>query len=619
MIKLLALLITLSSSALAYEKILDFHTDIHVLNDGDIHVTETIKIRVENLIIRHGIYRDTPTVYLGAFLSHQKFNVVITDVKLNGKYVDYSVENLLNGIRLKIGSKDYYVKRGIHTYTIKYITRQQIKNLDNNEGLYWNVTGTGWILPIVKASADIYMPDTNKINILTQDAWTGPQKSTEQNFTSKLYNDHIHFETTRELKKHEGLTIQATWPSGVITNPKNQTWIFIKNNFFWLASILMLFLYPWYFYNTWKNVGIDPPKQPVYPLFNPPNDISPAAMKFVRSKYYDSKNFSVAIMSLAAKNFISIEQITKKKYILTKQNNKNDKTLSKGEKVLFNYLFDRQKTLTISNKYNSRIETATGLLEKTIVNEHQDAFYKDNNQVWLYGVAISLVVLLLTWIHFFNFSSYWLPYLFMPVGAILASTGIMHFAKKPIQQLLAGVVPAVILVFVMVAQSNKVYIAYLVLIIFIILLNALFHYLIQAPTVFGQNLLGKIEGFRMYLNTAEQDRLDLMNPPEMTPKLFEKYLPYALALDVENRWSEQFDKAMKIQGKDMKNYHPDWYIGNSYSNFSFSTTASSIGAGLATSVVSASTPPAPSGGSGGFGGGGGFSGGGGGGGGGGGW
>ena len=89
------------------------------------------------------------------------------------------------------------------------------------------------------------------------------------------------------------------------------------------------------------------------------------------------------------------------------------------------------------------------------------------------------------------------------------------------------------------------------------ILNALFYHLLQAPTVFGQKLLCKIEGFRMYLNTAEQDRLDLMHPPEMTPQLFEKYLPYALALSVENKWSEQFNNAMKIQGKDIGSYHPN--------------------------------------------------------------
>ncbi len=103
----------------------------------------------------------------------------------------------------------------------------------------------------------------------------------------------------------------------------------------------------------------------------------------------------------------------------------------------------------------------------------------------------------------------------------------------------------------------------------------------------------------------------------MKAHIFEKYLPYAMALGVENKWSKQFNNAMKIQGKDANTYQPSWYIGNNYSNFNFATAATAIGAGLASSVVSAATPPSSNS-SGGFGGGG-FSGGGGGGGGGGGW
>jgi hypothetical protein len=53
-------------------------------------------------------------------------------------------------------------------------------------------------------------------------------------------------------------------------------------------------------------------------------------------------------------------------------------------------------------------------------------------------------------------------------------------------------------------------------------------------------VLDKIEGFRTYLAAAEGDRLDRMTPPEKTPGLYQAYLPYALALGVENRWSEQF-------------------------------------------------------------------------------
>ena len=53
-------------------------------------------------------------------------------------------------------------------------------------------------------------------------------------------------------------------------------------------------------------------------------------------------------------------------------------------------------------------------------------------------------------------------------------------------------------------------------------------------------MLDRIAGFKQYLSITERERLDRMTPPDDTPELFEKYLPYAIALGVENRWAERF-------------------------------------------------------------------------------
>jgi hypothetical protein len=57
------LLVLLPLSALADERILLFHGDIAVMQDGWIEVTETIRVRAEGDRIRRGIYRDLPTEY----------------------------------------------------------------------------------------------------------------------------------------------------------------------------------------------------------------------------------------------------------------------------------------------------------------------------------------------------------------------------------------------------------------------------------------------------------------------------------------------------------------------------------------------------------------------------
>jgi len=380
----------------------------------------------------------------------------------------------------------------------------------------------------------------------------------------------------------------------------------------------MLFLYPMYFYNVWKKVGIDPPKGAIFPQFKPPNDISPAAMQFVQNNYYETKAFSVAIMNLAVKKYISIEQKSKKEYKLAKLKIQGDAELSRGEARIYEYIFRHKKSITIDKTYNSTIKTANGLLESRIVSEHKDACYKDNLKVWAFGVIISVFIVFINWSHFFNFSSYAAPYLIMSLAAIIISAVLLTVLKSTFQKALAASVPIVVLFVALGNQEDNVFIAYIILVMLMVIINAVFYHLIKAPTVFGRKLLDNIEGFKMYLQTAEQDRLELMHPPEMTPQLFEKYLPFALALGVENSWSKQFSNAMKIKGEDSQSYQPSWYIGNNYSHFNFATTATALGTGLASSVVSSSTPPSSNS-SGGFGGGGGFSGGGGGGGGGGGW
>ncbi len=149
------------------------------------------------------------------------------------------------------------------------------------------------------------------------------------------------------------------------------------------------------------------------------------------------------------------------------------------------------------------------------------------------------------------------------------------------------------------------------------MVNGLFFYLLRAPTVLGRPIMDQLAGLRLYLQTAESDRLN-MNAPEITAERFEALLPYAVALDVEKPWSDAFASALRRAHPDdadpMSHYRSGWSSG-SWSSSNFSSAVSSSISGVSSAL--ASSVPVSSGSSG-FSGGGG-SGGGGGGGGGGGW
>ena len=136
--------------------------------------------------------------------------------------------------------------------------------------------------------------------------------------------------------------------------------------------------------------------------------------------------------------------------------------------------------------------------------------------------------------------------------------------------------------------------------------------LLAARTQAGADAASDALGFQMYLNTAERQRLEMFNPPEDTPEIFEKLLPYAFALDAAATWADRFAQVLE-----RSSYEPDWCNDGGRPFFYSPHGMSDFSGGLSAAVGSGMTPPASSGGSGR--GGGGFSGGGGGGGGGGGW
>jgi uncharacterized membrane protein len=133
-------------------------------------------------------------------------------------------------------------------------------------------------------------------------------------------------------------------------------------------------------------------------------------------------------------------------------------------------------------------------------------------------------------------------------------------------------------------------------------------------------MLDHIEGFKMFLGAVDGDRMNRINPPEQTPETFEKFLPYALALDVEQAWAEKFSGVLNAASQapgaaaSSTGYTPSFYSGSNWNSFSGASFASGFTDSFTSAISSSSSAPGSS-----DGGGGGGSGGGGGGGGGGGW
>jgi Predicted membrane protein (DUF2207) len=72
---------------------------------------------------------------------------------------------------------------------------------------------------------------------------------------------------------------------------------------------------------------------------------------------------------------------------------------------------------------------------------------------------------------------------------------------------------------------------------------------LPARSLAGARALGKVRGFAEFLGRVEKDHIERM---EKSPELFEKYLPYAMALGVENKWAQAFGR-ITVQ--------PKWHRG----------------------------------------------------------
>jgi uncharacterized membrane protein len=144
-----------------------------------------------------------------------------------------------------------------------------------------------------------------------------------------------------------------------------------------------------------------------------------------------------------------------------------------------------------------------------------------------------------------------------------------------------------------------------------------FWFLLKAPTMQGRKVMDEIEGYKLYLSVAEADRMNMLGTePVMSLELFERHLPYAMALGVEKPWTRHFEAQIPPDQLAQSGGGPRWYSSHGGVS-SLSSMASTLSSGMAGTISSAATRPSSSGSGGSSGGG--SSGGGGGGGGGGGW
>ncbi|QIK96055.1 DUF2207 domain-containing protein [Sphingomonas sp. HDW15A] len=627
-----ALLLALAAPAAAEERILSFDSTVAIQPDASLDVTETIRVNAENVQINRGIYRDFPTRYKGRHGERIRVGFELLETTRDGQPEPNKVEGRGNGVRIYLGDPDQYVPVGEHVYTIRYRATRMLGRFDAFDEIYWNVTGNGWVFPIDRATATITLP--SPASFFQPSAYTGPQGSdTGRGRVIDQRPGSISFATTAPLGSYEGFTVAAAFPKDVVPLPPSSTrlgWLLsdVAPPAFAGAGLMVVL---GFLMTAYRRAGRDPPEGTVVPIFSPPDDLSPAAMRYVTEQSFDDRAFAAAIIDSAVKGHVRLEEESgllgfgKKRYLVGTETT-GAKPLDAAEGSAIAALVSPGERLEMDNEHHATFSAAKKLLSDSFDKRFAGSAFNRNTgwaaaAVGVWALAMLLTVAAVAYGEGMASASW----AFLPGALLLLAFLAWKLVRKDGTAGCLGKAVAALFTLAAVmtgfplfplALSSGNWIPIVIAAVGLPLALSSFFW-ISAPTKAGRGMLDRIAGFKQYLSITERERLDRMQAPDDTLQLFEKYLPYAIALDVENRWADRFasqlaaaSAAAQASGSTF-----GWYSGTSDPWNDPGGFVDSVGSSLSNSISSASTAPGSSSGSGG----GGSSGGGGGGGGGGGW
>jgi hypothetical protein len=603
----IALFLSALGPAGAVERILRFVSDVTVESNGDLVVTETIAVQAEGDQIRRGILRDFPTTYRRRDGARVVVDFDVGSVTRDGVPEPWSSEHLSNGVRLRIGRAERLIGSGRHEYVIRYRTTRQIGFFADFDELYWNATGSGWTFTIDQAEARISLPQA--VPFRQTAFYTGPQDARGRDATIvEQRPGHIVFRTIRPLPAKNGLTVAAAWPKGVVTPPdatQQAGWL-LRDNVALAVAVIVLALAIAYYLLAWLAVGRDPPRGTIIPLFGPPEGMSAAGVRYVDKMGFDNRAFAAALIDLGVTGHIKLTDRGRQTQI---ERRDGGKPIGRPEQALTAKLFSGSApSLLLTQANHEKIGKAKDALKAALEQLYKNKLFA-NNYFWstlgvvVVAIAITAVAVAVAWSYGADNAPGAIVGLLIPIVPVVLGAGMLRGGWRlhsggRIQETLGiavVVVATAIGLGVMYFNSRGAVEALPALVPATLAALATFAFgWLQAPTPAGRQVMDHIDGFRQYLSVAEEERLEYLNPPEKTPELFERFLPYAVALDVENSWAKRFVGVLAAAAAAAAagQAASTWYSGdrgNDPASF-----ADRIGSELASTIASASTAPGSS-------------------------
>jgi uncharacterized membrane protein len=523
-----------------------FGATIDVSRDGTIVVEEIIRPRFTGSW--NGIFRTIPIQYQTPQGLNYTLRLDVESVTDEaGAPLRYESSRERHYQKLKIWVPG--ASNATRTVRLRYRIANALRFFDEHDELYWNVTGDEWEAPIEGASALVRLP--GGVSGVRATAFRGAYGSTRQT-PLEIDAGHVRVETTEGLGFREGLTLVVGWNPGVVDRPtaiEKGAGVVYSN--LPLAIPPIVFLGMW---RLWRARGRDPALAPVVTRYEPPGGMTPAELGTLVDGKPDMRDITATIVDLAVRGYLQIEEtdtegffgfFSSRDYRFTvKKPRETWNELKPHERDLLTALVgstnDSVKVSELKNKFYKHLPGLRDSLYDRLVGGGFYTARPDRVRAIYIGAGVL-------------------------VGGLLAAasgSAMTSLGMQPLAGIVAGILSGIIIV--------------------------LFGWFMPSRTVRGTRELEKVLGFQEFLSRVEGDRLDRV---VKTPEMFEKFLPYAMALGVEDNWANAFEGIYRQP--------PQWYTGTGGAHtFQPRAFTSNLGRMSAQAAIVMASAPRSSGGSG---------------------
>lgn len=576
--------------------------EIRVNEDNTLNITEKIKANFKQP--RHGIYRKIPLKNEVIRADGSKStvrakvsNVMVADVPFE--------EYKENGYWFIKAGDPAFVLTGTKVYTIQYTYKLGKDPLKDKDEFYFNIIGPEWDAPIGNIGFKITMPKDFDASAL----------GFSSGVKGSVGSEHVVYEADGRtiagayegiLDPGEALTVRCELPEGYFTGGSS-TWDFP-------GWIYIVFILPVVFVVIagilWHKYGRDD-KVVETVEFYPPEGFNSMEVGFLYKGSVDDMDVLSLLIELANKGYIALEEIEetglfkkKKSFKITKIREYDGNNIN--EKLFFQGLFapkmaamsfkdmlagqppryeESMNTVTASDLQYRFYKTISQIKSNVNSSENKDKIFESG----LNGKRAIIILMIV-----FAFIGITIPPLmdmeqmiFLMIFAVVfpgigfavlmsmvfSGPQTIYVNGKPKKSSwgtklfgliwggIFGGAPWVFLVLPNLLDEPFYFIGYM---LGIACITGMFFFNKFMPkrTPYGNQMLGKIMGFKNYLETAEKARLETMVAQD--PEYFYRILPYTYVLGVSDKWISKFETIL-IQ-------RPDWYyspVGDSFSPAAF--------------------------------------------------